>query len=263
MQVKEQVITNFSLRASTYDDYAHVQFAAVNRLAESLRSSCRELVDGPILEIGCGTGFFTIQLIECFSNREIIVSDLSPQMLDKCRERVANHFGAIPQNVKFKIIDGESFEQTGTFALIGSSFTLHWLTNLEPAVTSLLCSLKVGGKLFFSVPSDKCFPEWQKLCQETGVPFTANPLPSSAVFANQANSYQYLWTMQEDSYVHKYSSILHFLRDIKALGGTTSVHKTSLGIKRLLHLINYSNNYSPSSFSITYNVLFGEITKVQ
>jgi len=219
------------------------------------------MIDGPILEIGCGTGSFTVHLIELFADRQIIVSDLSQHMLEKCKRRVQKCFGAIPKTVHFSVIDGETFEDLDKFAIIVSSFTLQWLLNLENALTSLLRSIKHGGKFFFSIPSDQSFPEWKRLCHEADVPFTGNPLPTAASFKAHAAAYSYPCHTCEQSLTYTYPSLLHFLREIKASGASTSTRQHWLQSKQLLRLINYSKSRNPGEFLITYRVIFGQITK--
>jgi malonyl-CoA O-methyltransferase len=260
MQVKQQVINNFSLQASAYDDHAGVQRAAANLLADAIKSAPPP-APGPILEIGCGTGYLTMPLIECFPTRQIIVSDLSPQMLDQCRQRIVQNLGKLPDNVELRLIDGETFEESTAFASIVSSFALQWLANLETAVMRLLNSLKSGGSFFFSVPSSHSFPEWKRICADTGVPFTGNPLPDMSLFSKLADTDCYQTRLSQESFSYVYPSLLHFLRDLKELGASTSISRDRLSVKELSRLNDYSKTSSPSGVSLTYEIIFGHIVK--
>lgn len=64
----------------------------------------KTLPDGPILDLGCGTGATTARLAARFPEREIVGVDLSPQMLRRAEERC----GAFP-NVRFECGDLLSF----------------------------------------------------------------------------------------------------------------------------------------------------------
>lgn len=261
MRLKQQVIDNFSSRASAYDDHANVQFLAAIELARDLNFHTEQLVAGPILEIGCGTGSLTLALIDSFPDRNIVVSDVSPQMLEQCHRRIIAHASEIPKNVELKVIDGENFLEPDTYAAIISSFTLHWLSDLDSALTSLLRSLKPDGFFVFAVPSSQSFPEWKKVCVDSKIPFTGNPLPSASFFRDKCRQYGYLSEIREESFTHTYSSMLHFLRDLKALGASTSLSGHSLTVKQLLTLINYSNDVGSSAFPLTYSIIFGRITR--
>ena len=259
MHFKDQVINNFSLRAPSYDDHADVQIKVARQLARDLERATPELVSGPILEIGCGTGSLTLPLLEAFPDRPIMVSDLSSRMLEKCQERIIEHFGAIPANVELKLIDGETFEQHDTFASIASSFTLHWLTDFEAAFARLLTSLKPRGNFFFSVPSSQSFPEWRELCLEAGFPFTGNPLPSLDSLTGIGQGYD--CDLRQESLTYRYPSLLEFMRELKAQGASTSASKNRLALNQILQLIGNSKLSNQSGFLVTYNIIYGKITK--
>ena len=55
---KARVVENFSRSASTYDCHAEEQRAGAATLAKCAAECADNLGEGPVLEIGCGTGFF-------------------------------------------------------------------------------------------------------------------------------------------------------------------------------------------------------------
>jgi len=260
MQLKEQVINNFSSQAHAYDRHADVQVWAAHRLIEEIKQSA-ELIPGAILEIGCGTGSLTLSLLESFVDREIIVSDLSAPMLTICRERILSQFGRIPENVELRLIDGETFEEPSRFAAIVSSFALQWLTDLDGPLPRLLNSLASKGAFFFSVPSNRSFPEWKELCLAAGVPFTGNPLPALSLFSEIAHRSSCQASLREDSITFAYPSMLAFLRYLKALGASTPMNKNRLSLQQISQLIDYSERTNPSGIILTYEIIFGKITK--
>lgn len=260
MQLKEQVINNFSSQALAYDRHADVQVWAAHRLIEEIKRDA-ELIPGAILEIGCGTGSLTLSLLECFVDREIIVSDLSAPMLSICRERILNQFGRIPENVELRLLDGETFEAPSRFAAIVSSFALHWLTDLNGSLPRLLNSLASQGAFFFSVPSSRSFLEWKELCLAAGVPFTGNPLPALSLFSEIAHRSGCHASLREDSITFAYPSMLAFLRYLKGLGASTPMNKNRLSLRQISQLISYSERTNPSGITLTYEIIFGTITK--
>lgn len=259
--LSQQVLTNFSLKAGSYNDHALVQSLAAQRLAAHLRIAGSDLVAGPFLEIGCGTGSLSLPLIADFPNRQIIVSDISPEMLKQCEQTITQAFGTIPNKVTLTVLDGEKIDWSEAFALICSSFTLQWLSNLDSALACLLTSLKPGGKLIFAVPSDQSFPEWRKLCEEANVPFTANAMPAANFFRVHANKYPYEYSLSEESITQTYRSFLDFLRDVKGAGASTSLAGNQLKANELLNLVNYADRKYANHFEITYSIIFGQIQK--
>ena len=84
---KKAIRLAFSGAAATYDGEAQVHRHAAQRLAGKLS----ELPLGPkptILEVGCGTGLFTAGLAALYADATLLISDLSPAMVERCRRRL-------------------------------------------------------------------------------------------------------------------------------------------------------------------------------
>lgn len=98
-----------------------------------------------VLEIGCGTGFFT----EIFagSGIRLLGVDISPELVKRARER-----GLSPERVRIEIKRFEDCDLDGPFdAVIGSSI-LHHL-NLAEALVKIYSLLKPGGRFSFAEPN--------------------------------------------------------------------------------------------------------------
>lgn len=262
MKTAEQIIANFSKKALTYDDHAQLQLVAANKLADHLRRIDGNLSPGPILEIGCGTGFMTVPLVEtCGSSHDVIISDITPEMLEVCQRRVEFCLGAQGRKVRFARIDANQFEGWQTFSLIVSAFTFQWLADIRTALGHLLLSLKPGGKLLFSVPTSGSFPEWQAICEETGIPFTGNPLPGADLYEYVASRHGCTSNLYTETFTFTYPSALAFFRGIKALGASTTLTETQLTTREMKRLLDYSTAKNPEGMAVTYKVLFGEISR--
>ncbi len=262
MKTVEQIIANFSRKALSYDDHAQLQLVAANKLSERLHRLDGTLPTGPVLEIGCGTGFMTVPLVEtCGASHDIIVSDITPEMLEICQRRVEFCLGQKANKVRFARIDANQFEGWQTFSLIVSAFTFQWMSDIRSALGHLLLSLKPGGKLLFSVPAAGSFPEWQTLCAETGIPFTGNPLPDADLYEYVATRHGCTIDMSSELYTFTYPSALAFFRGIKALGASTTLTETQLSTSTMKRLLDYSTERNPEGMTVTYKVLFGEISR--
>jgi len=98
-----------------------------------------------VLEIGCGTGLFTEMFAR--SGARIVAVDISPELLEKARQR---HLPS-PQ-VRFIEKRFEECDLDGPFdAVIGSS-VLHHL-DLLPACSKMFSLLRPGGSLAFAEPN--------------------------------------------------------------------------------------------------------------
>ena len=103
---KTRVVENFSRSASTYDCHAEEQRAGAATLAKCAAECAENLVEGPVLEIGCGTGFLSASLAELFPGRRLELTDLAPAMVAHCRQKMAAE--AVHPDIRFRVLDGEA-----------------------------------------------------------------------------------------------------------------------------------------------------------
>jgi SAM-dependent methyltransferase len=98
-----------------------------------------------VLEVGCGTGYFTRELAR--TGARIVAIDISPDLLTQARTSV--HAGNVTfreENAYATTFDAESFD-----AAVGSS-VLHHL-DLERGLVELLRVLKPGASVQFTEPN--------------------------------------------------------------------------------------------------------------
>jgi len=134
------IIRNFSRCAATYDNYADVQNKAAGLLLEMTRSERPE----DILEIGCGTGNYTLLLRERFKDARIRAVDISEGMIRVAREKIKD------EKTEFVTADAQDLSLKQEFDLITSSSCFQWFRDLGSAFEKYKCSLKKGGEILFS-----------------------------------------------------------------------------------------------------------------
>lgn len=255
-----KIVESFAKAATTYDTYADVQLLAAGRLAAYMEANTRDLVPGSILEVGCGTGLFSQKVIDLFANREFRITDLCPEMLDRCRSRLTN---STPRgnNVTFAVQDASAAEYYGTHAMIVAAFALQWIEQLDSCLDSLVARLAEGGKLFFSVPAEGSFGEWKSVCKRAGVTYTGNPLPEPSALREFARSHGLRLSLYEESFRISHKSLHSFLQSLKSLGANTSTHAHQLSVTELRRLLHFAEQEHPHHFDVTYRVLFGHLSR--
>ncbi len=98
-----------------------------------------------VLEIGCGTGYFTKEIAK--TGVSVTAIDISPELLTIAKEEIKD------KKVTFVIENAYemSFEDHSYDSIVGSS-VLHHL-DIEKAVSEMFRVLKPGGTIFFTEPN--------------------------------------------------------------------------------------------------------------
>ncbi len=109
--------------------------------------------DGPVLEVGCGTGRVLIPTAR--QGLEITGLDLSPNMLAICRQRLQAEPHALQSRVKLVQADMRSFEFSRAFKLVTLPFRpFQHLTTVADQLACLDCirrALEPGGRVILDV----------------------------------------------------------------------------------------------------------------
>jgi ubiquinone/menaquinone biosynthesis C-methylase UbiE len=111
----------------------------VNMLTAHLKAS------DTVLEIGCGTGYFTKEIVK--TGARVTAIDISPELLNIAKQDITE------TNVQFKLDNAYdlSFEKNRFDSIVGSS-VLHHL-DVEKAISEMFRVLKPGGSMFFTEPN--------------------------------------------------------------------------------------------------------------
>ncbi|EKD73858.1 MAG: hypothetical protein ACD_45C00171G0007 [uncultured bacterium] len=241
MIIKKQVIAGFNRGTTTYDQVATLQATVAQNLAIQLKNT---IVPKRILEIGCGTGLFSQHLIHAFLNADICLIDISPAMIEHCRQRFADF-----PRVQLHCLDGEQLHSLPCFDLIVSSMTFHWFEEIEKSLTEIKQKLTPNGSLFFSVLAENSFVEWRKLCEKMHVSVATPEFPSIGQLTKLFPQLK-IEIMKET-----YQNVNTFLRTLKLLGATASrAGHVPLSLANMRQIMQ---NFT-EPMEITYEVVYGE-----
>lgn len=140
---------NFSRYAHLYDKYAGTQkFTALSLLKQAPDNS-RKL----ILELGCGTGNYTLLLADKFNNARIQAVDISARMIELARAKLQN------RNIEFCVGDAEKVDLRSGFDMVTSNACFQWFSNFEPALQKYKNLLNKNGIILFSIFGPNTFGE--------------------------------------------------------------------------------------------------------
>jgi malonyl-CoA O-methyltransferase len=233
------IARSFDDRAVDYERHADLQRSVADRLALFLPP-----LDSPrVLELGCGTGLLSRHLLAHYPDGKFVFTDLARTMLQQCRLNLGVQ---VRRRARFIQMDGSKPNASlGTFDLIATSMTLHWLSDPAASLDALRSLLAPHGILLFAALGPESFTEWRNVLEAEGLPngvITTPPL--SGIVA------------EERSVVD--ASTLAFLRRMKRVGGTTPREGyTKLSAGQLRRAIRECD--AKTGGRITWHIVYGRL----
>ena len=151
MDIKQGIRRNFARRAGSYDRQAGVQ----RLMAQGLLALAKGRLPraGRILEIGCGTGYFTQLIKQGCNGASLVALDLDAALVAAARHRLGTAAG-----VAWLVADGETLSR-GSFDAIVANATFQWLTRPAESLAAYFDLLNPGGTLAFSALGPGTFRE--------------------------------------------------------------------------------------------------------
>jgi malonyl-CoA O-methyltransferase len=264
MMDKGRVAAHFSRAAKEYDAYACVQ----KKMAYRLIAMAKE--KGPfykILEIGCGTGFLTKLLVEAFPKAEVQAIDISPEMLNTAKAKLANY-----QNVSFSLADGEALVG-GSYDLIISNAVFQWFHDYRRAFRGMRKSLQQNGWLLYATFGENTFHElklaFAKSYKENKInaQYESGPMFRSAKELNEYSQAEGLLGRYESAeHIEYFKSAREFLYSVKKVGANNSAKADKVFTSRRL-LLDMLKHYEESQLEngavpATYHVIYGQSVRL-
>ncbi len=251
-----QIERNFSDSVEYYHKHAAIQRKVADGLVASLKPWKEIIPPGPILEVGCGTGFLSSKVLDEFPDREIVISDLSQEMVrftsEQCGER---------EEVSYEVLDVNELKEEGKYALIVSNFAAQWFDDPAMGLDRLVKALKPGGLLLTAFPGNHSFTEWYECCLELGLPFTANVLPDVEEVVVKLSLNPVQVDYYENDLFQEFDSSIEFFRHIKRIGASTSRSDKSLTAKQLRLLTSFWDEKVNGNVKVKWHVVYLAVKK--
>jgi malonyl-CoA O-methyltransferase len=206
---KETLIRNFSRYADYYDKYADVQKLAALKLLGQLNETSFDNV----LEIGCGSGNYTVFLRDKFNSARLKAVDLSDKMVAIASDKLKG------REVDFIVGDAENIELGENFGLITSNACFQWFFDLEKALIKYKDSLSENGVISFSIFGPETFSELNaSLRSVTGDSVAANHFMAKEMIRYTLNKFFKEVVIEEIRHVEFFSCLKYLLDKIKYTG---------------------------------------------
>ncbi len=138
---KQQIKRSFAKASSSYDGMASLQRKVGRKLIKQVNFPKQ----ASVLDVGCGTGFFTQQLKATAGLKHIVALDLAIPMLLQTRARLdESHISLVCADAEALPFVDESIDS------VVSNLALQWCTDLNDLFVDVRRVLKPAGHFIFS-----------------------------------------------------------------------------------------------------------------
>lgn len=152
---KQQVAQCFGKARWSYDQHAVAQQQIIQRLVALLTAQKTEFER--VLEIGCGTGMLSQQLITQFNIQQLVLNDLCADYQDCLAQKLP------AERISYQFGDAEQCDFAGEFDLIISASTFQWFENPAKFLQKAVKMLKNDGILLFNSFSERNLHQIRRL----------------------------------------------------------------------------------------------------
>lgn len=253
-QDKSAIAEAFGKAATTYDKHAEFQRDVGHRLLDKLP---RDLSGLKVLDLGCGTGYFSEQMV--MRGAEVVCADLSAGMLGRAEQRCGTSVSLYQQ------ADAEQLPfEDGCFDIVFSSLALQWCDDLSSPLKEIKRVVAVGGRVIFSTLLDGSLFELEKSWSK----IDAHQHVNHFITINQVK----IALAQSSCTAHQldlptitvwYDTAFELMRDLKGIGANhVSGRSQGLTSRRMLQLVEreYREFKNHQGFlPATYQVCLGVI----
>lgn len=251
---KNQVRQSFSSAANSYDELASLQRKVGLKLIQNfsaIKSSDR------VLDIGCGTGFLTQELLKQVPNQPMVALDIAYSMVQRTKSKLLQL-----ENVQYLCADAEYIPlKNYSVDRVVSNLALQWCQNLAAVFSGFNKVLNAEGQLLFSTFGPETLGELKKAWSEVDDYSHVNDfysLQALTDFLQQAGFKNI--QLETVCYKSEYQTVLELMRELKGIGAhnvlprrnrqTTS--KANMQAMISAYEVNRENGMIPATYEIIF-----------
>ncbi|MDH6343001.1 malonyl-CoA O-methyltransferase [Parabacteroides sp. PFB2-12] len=241
---QQQIAHRFSRALSTYDRHAIVQQHICHHLIHLLDKQGRKEFPR-LLEIGCGSAYFTRLLHQYSQVEEWVINDLCPDCEPGIRSLLQG------EEVQFMAGDASHLLFPGKFDLIASASAIQWIENLPAFIEQIASLLPSGGLFLGNVFAPDNLQEIKELTGQ-GLSY-----PTLAEWEAWLSPYFHIHHLQEEQNRLTFQHPTEVLKHLKYTGvtATNSAPWTRKQLERFTD--QYLERFScPEGVPLTYRPLY-------
>ena len=199
---------NFNDVILTYDENAFAQQKCAVELVQMLpRTNIESFID-----IGCGTGFASIEVMKLFKNARCTMLDISDNMLSTAKSKIP-HADTIKANA-------ENFDFSNlSFNLAISNLSIQWFNNIFDFIAKIL---KCVNYFAFSIPIYGSFDDFYRIFDKIYIPKLKLYKPNEIL-----QKLPYLCDYKIISISKTFSNAIEATRHFKNIGAAFETNQTT------------------------------------
>ncbi|OGC13402.1 malonyl-[acyl-carrier protein] O-methyltransferase BioC [candidate division WOR-1 bacterium RIFOXYC2_FULL_37_10] len=237
---KDKIKNNFSKSAPTYDQYADIQKEMIAALLSNLSFAFQN-----ILDVGCGTGFSTIEASKKFPEAKVTGIDIAPGMIKQASLGKRGN-----NNIDFMLGDGEEIPlEDSQFDLVISNASMQWM-NCEKFFLEIARVLQPKGTFCFSTYGPATF------CELKQAGFSVNNfLPKEKLYGLLSSCFDEI-SINKMIVKKKYQSIFDLFAYLKGIGARYSFGAKNKGLFTKSKIASLFPDFG-RNICVTYEIYFG------
>jgi len=256
----------FGRSAESYDAHAVLQREVADRLVAHLEFS--KIRPRRMLDIGCGTGYFSRLLHQRFKRAHLTAVDIAPGMVRAAQD---NHPRRMPwmAHTGFVLADAVSLPfADASFDLVGSSLAMQWVSDPQRMLSEMRRVLAPGGLMVLSTFGRRTLGELRQSLADFSHEHAGLVLPFPDVTSLGDTLMKLpveLPVTDTDLFTLTYPDPMALVRELKGLGATSSgIRNRPSGLygRRLLRHLNshYAAHHCDEDGRIraTFEVLYAQ-----
>lgn len=248
---KRQIRQSFANASQSYDAMAMLQRQVGRELIAKVALPHEALV----VDVGCGTGFFTQQLRDRALLKNILALDIAMPMLLNTRRRLGDN--AVP----LLCADAEKLPFTAHCVDgLTSNLALQWCLGLDEMFVDVLRVLRPNGQFVFSTFGESALCELKAAWAEVDDYPHVNEFCSlpALELQLQAAGFVDVW-LEKNIYQIKYASVIELMRELKGIGAhnvnqARNKHLTTKG--QLQALLNAYPIDKDGKITASYEIIY-------